>query len=127
MRTFSAASAVLLYLVVTPALAGGDATKGATVFKKCMACHAVDKPQNKTGPHMIGIVGRRVASVDGYSYSKAMLEFSKTTLTWDEATLNVYLENPRKTVAATKMAFAGLKKPDERADIIAYLKTVTTP
>jgi cytochrome c len=107
--------------------AEGDATKGAKAFNKCVACHSAKDATNKTGPHLLGIVGRAVASVPAYKYSPAMVEFAKTTLTWDEATLDTYLADPRKTIPGTKMALAPLKKPEERADLIAYLKTLAAP
>lgn len=113
-----------LLLMATQAIAEGDVAKGETLFKKCVACHAIDKPVNKSGPHLIAIVGRGVASVEGYKYSEAMTAHAATVPTWDEAGLNAYLENPKAVVAKTKMAFGGLKKPEERADLIAYLKTI---
>jgi cytochrome c len=88
-----------------------------------VACHAIGEPANKTGPHLVGIVGRPVASVEGYAFSEAMKEFAKTTPTWDEAILSTYLENPRKLVPKSKMAFPGLKKPEERDNLIAFLKS----
>jgi cytochrome c len=110
-------------LAAGPALADGDVAKGEQVFKKCMACHAVNDKANKVGPHLVGIVGRPVASVEGYSYSEAMKAYAATAAVWDEAALLAYIENPKALVAKTKMAFAGLKKEDERADLIAFLKT----
>jgi cytochrome c len=80
---------------------------------------------NKTGPHLVGIVGRAVASVEGFKYSDGMLEFAKTAGSWDEAKLDAYLADPKGFVPKNKMALAPQKKPEERADIIAYLKTIT--
>lgn len=88
-----------------------------------MACHSVAEKTNKIGPYLVGIVNRAVASVDTYKYSDAMKEYAASAKTWNEAALNVYLENPKAIVAKTKMAFPGLKKAEERADLIAYLKT----
>lgn len=115
---------LVLFLMTSPGLADPDIISGKNLFKKCMACHAVDKPTNKTGPHLVAIVGRAVASVEGVKYSDAMTAFATTVPIWDEVTLDAYLENPKAIVPKTKMAFVGLKKPDERADIIAYLKTI---
>lgn len=109
------------------AFAGGDAVKGETLFKKCVACHSATTATNKTGPHLLGIVGRAVAGVEGYSYSKAMKDHATTAVTWDEAKLDSYLTDPRKTVPGTKMALGPMKKPEERADLIAYLKTLVVP
>ena len=98
----------------------GDAVKGEKVFKKCKACHYVDTAKNKTGPHLVNIIGRAAGSVEGYKYSKAM---AASGLVWDEATLTEYLRAPKKYVKGTKMAFRGLKKDADIADVIEYLKT----
>ncbi|MBP1853349.1 c-type cytochrome [Rhizobium halophytocola] len=116
-----------LFLVAALALpaglahADGDPVAGAKVFKKCMACHTATEPKNKVGPTLMGVVGRPVASVDGYSYSKAMAAFGEGK-TWTEEELAAYLPKPKELVPGTKMAFAGLKKPDEIDNVIAYLK-----
>ncbi len=110
-------------LAAGPAQADGDAAKGEQVFKKCMACHTVNDKTNKVGPHLVGIVGRPVASVEDYKYSDDMKAYGAAGAVWDEAALQAYLEKPKAVVAKTKMAFAGLNKEDERADLIAFLKT----
>lgn len=113
------ASAVLF---AAPAHAEGDAANGEKVFAKCKACHEVEKGVNKVGPTLKGVVGRKAASVADYKYSEAMLAKGAEGVVWDEATLTAYLPDPKGFVPKTKMAFAGLKKPEEVADIIAYLK-----
>ncbi|MEP7173589.1 MAG: cytochrome c family protein [Aestuariivirga sp.] len=110
-------------LAAGSAQADGDVAKGEQVFKKCMACHTVNDKTNKVGPHLVGVVGRPVASVEGYAYSESMKAYAATGAVWDEAALHAYLEKPKAIVEKTKMAFAGLKKEDERADLIAFLKT----
>ena len=110
-------------LMMQAALAEGDALKGEKVFKKCMACHMATEPTNKVGPHLAGVVGRKVAAVEGFSYSEGMKEYAATGAVWDEATLTAYLESPKAIVPKTKMAFAGIKKQDEMVDLIAYLKS----
>jgi len=106
-------------MLATPALAG-DPAAGETVFKKCKACHGVEKEKHKTGPHLVNIMGRTAGKADGYKkYSKAMQE---SGIVWNEETLDAYLEAPKKYIKGTRMAFAGLKKADDRADVIAYLK-----
>ena len=77
---------------------------------------------NKVGPTLKGLVGRKAASVEGYKYSAAMIAKGAEGVVWDEATLTAYLPDPKGFVPKTKMAFAGLKKPEEVADVIAYLK-----
>lgn len=115
---------LLLVQVSGTAFADGDATKGEQVSKKCLACHDFAKPTNKTGPHLIGVIGRPVASVEGFKYSEAMTAYAVKVPVWDDAMLGAYLENPRAVVVGTRMSFVGLKKVDERADLIAYLKSI---
>ena len=96
------------------------AYSGEDTYKKCVACHTIDKGgRNGVGPNMHGVVGRAVASVEGYNYSAAMKAKGGV---WDEAALDAYLENPRKAVVGTKMSFAGLNNADERKALIEYLK-----
>ncbi len=98
--------------------AGGDMA-GAKVFKKCKSCHKLDQSgKNGTGPNLWGVVGRQVASVEGFRYSDALKGKGGT---WDEAALDAFLADPKKAVPGTKMTFAGLKKPEDRAAVIAYL------
>lgn len=121
MMKLSIAAGVALLALTTIASAEGDVAKGEKVFKKCAACHAVGPDaKNKVGPLMNGIVGRAVASVEGFKYSPAMTEFGAGKV-WDEATLSGYLANPKGFVPKNKMAFVGLKKEDELKDVIAYL------
>ena len=105
-----------------PAFAEGDAAKGEKVFVACKACHEVAKGVNKVGPTLKGVVGRKVAALPDYKYSEAMMAKGAAGAMWDEATLAVYLPNPKAFVPKTKMAFAGVKKPEQVADLIAYLK-----
>jgi cytochrome c len=110
-------------MAATPAFADGDAAAGEKVFIKCKACHENEQGVNKIGPTLKGIVGRKGASVEGYAYSDGAKAKAAEGLVWDEATLAAYLPDPRAYVPGTKMAFAGLKSPQEVADVIAYLKT----
>lgn len=110
-------------LIASPVWADGDVAKGENAFKKCMACHTATAKTNKVGPYLMGVVGRPIASAENYQYSDAMKEYAASAKTWDEQHLNTYLENPKAVVPKTKMAFPGLKKPEERTDLIAYLKT----
>ena len=109
-------------VVKTSSTSGGDMA-GAKVFRKCKACHKLDQSgKNGTGPNLWGVVGRAVASVEGFNYSDALKGKGGT---WDEASLDAYLANPKKAVPGTKMSFAGLKSAEDRAAVIAYLAART--
>ena len=105
--------------MAAPVIAG-EVAKGEKVFRKCKACHYMDKEKNKTGPHLVNIIGRAAGAVEGYKYSKAM---AGSGLVWDEATMAGFLSKPKKYLKGTKMVFAGLRKESDIADVIAYLKT----
>ncbi|MFA9231019.1 MAG: cytochrome c family protein [Microgenomates group bacterium] len=98
-----------------------DAAAGEKVFGKCKACHKVDG-SNGTGPHLNGVVNRNKGSVEGFGYSEAILALN--TAVWSPENLNGFLENPKKYMPGTKMSFAGLGKPEDRANVIAYLATL---
>ena len=99
----------------------GDAAKGETAFITCKTCHAVEAGTNKIGPSLAGIVGRKAGTVAGFNYTPANRD---SGITWTEAKLFQYLENPQRVVPKTKMAFAGIPDPQKRADVIAYLSTL---
>lgn len=121
MKLMTVMLATAVTLSAGAALADGDAKAGALVFKKCGACHTATEATNKVGPSLMGIVGRPVATVEGYNYSPAMKTFGEVK-TWDEATLAGYLADPKGVVKGTKMSFVGLKKAEDVANVIAYLK-----
>lgn len=100
--------------------AAADASKGEGVFRKCQACHKVEDGANGTGPHLYGIVGRAVDSVDGYSYSGALEEVVDV---WTPEHLNEFLTNPKGYAPGTKMGFSGLPKIEDRANLIAWLES----
>ncbi len=105
---------------VTFASLTGDAAKGEKVFGQCKTCHVAEKGVNRVGPSLWAVVGRTAGSIADYKYSPAN---KNSGLVWSDTQLFTYLEAPQKVVPGTKMAFAGLKKPQDRADVIAYLKT----
>lgn len=100
-------------------LATGDAASGQRVFRQCMACHVVEQPQNRVGPSLNGIIGRTAGTVEGFRYSPAN---ANSGVTWTEENLFAYLENPRQFIPGTTMAFIGLRNPQQRADVIAYIR-----
>ncbi|MGL4810738.1 MAG: c-type cytochrome [Beijerinckiaceae bacterium] len=115
-RLVIAAAAVLT--VVAPAQAQ-DAAAGEKIFAQCRACHQVgESAKNGVGPVLNGIMGRKSGSVEGYNYTDAN---KNSGLTWDEATMMSYLENPKAKIPGTKMVYAGLKEEQRRKDLIAYL------
>ncbi len=103
--------------------AAGDPAAGKKVFNKCKACHFADKEKNKVGPYLKGVVGRKAAAVEGFKYSDAMKAKAAEGLVWTEENLKAYLAAPKKFVPGNKMAFVGLKKDKDIADVIAYLKS----
>jgi len=103
-----------------------DAEKGANVFKRCAACHTAEKGgANKVGPHLWDVLDRPAASVEGFGYSAAMKEFGAAGNKWDYEHLNKFLTSPKGYIKGTAMGFAGDKKDNERADLIAYLRSLS--
>jgi cytochrome c len=111
-----------LVALATSQSSAQDAAAGEKVFAKCKACHVADVDQNKVGPSLKGLIGRTAGTHEGFKYSPAMIAAGQAGLVWDEAHLADYLTNPREKVKGTKMAFPGLKNPDDIANVIAYLK-----
>ena len=122
MNSWALAALLAAVAVATPATA--QAVDGKKLFtSRCGVCHwdpAKPGEQVRMGPSLTGLIGRKAGTHPKFTrYSKAMKEYGKP---WTEASLNTYLDNPRKVVPGTNMAFAGLKKPEERAAVVAYLK-----
>lgn len=112
---------VVAVFLASGAAQAGDVEKGKKVFKKCSACHLVDKEKHKTGPHLVNLFGREAGSLESYKkYSKAI---KASGIIWDEETLDGFLTKPKAYLKGTRMAYAGLKKEADRANVIAYLKT----
>lgn len=112
--------ASLSLLVASVAQAAGDAAEGEKVFKRaCATCHIVTKEGPKRlGPSLFEIAGRKTGTVEGFRYSEAN---KNANIVWSPETLEPYLADPKKVVPGTIMAFAGLKKAEDRANVIAYL------
>ena len=105
-------------------LASADATKGAAGVKACAACHDFTKGgPNKTGPNLYGIVGRNHGVHEGFAYSDALK--AKAAEPWSYEQLDAFLKAPKEAIPGNKMAFGGVKKDQARADIIAYLATLS--
>ncbi len=104
-------------------LALGSVENGMKVFKKCAACHSIAKDgKNKIGPALWGVIGRKTGSLSDYKYSKALLAYGKE---WSFEEMNGFLIKPKDWIKGTKMAYAGLKKEDERASVILYLNSMS--
>ena len=116
-------TAAALIALAAPAFAG-DAGKGESEFKKCKACHMVGEgAKNRVGPELNGIVGRVMGSVEGFKYSDPMMAKNAEGATWSEDDLDAFLAKPKDYLPGTKMSFPGLKKEDDRENVIAYLET----
>lgn len=109
-------------LSITGTATAADPANGEKVFKRCGACHVVNKEQNKVGPHLVGVIGRKAGSVEGYKYSAAMQAKGEEGLVWNSEELHAYLEDPKGYIPKNKMAFPGLKKQSDRDDVVAYLE-----
>jgi cytochrome c len=108
-------------------LASADIGAGETAYRKCQACHTIDEGgANRVGPNLWDIVNRPIAGHEGFAYSGAMREFSEGgTVVWDYDHLDHFLTSPRGLVRGTAMSFAGIRNPAERADLIAYMRTLS--
>lgn len=111
-------------VLAVPSLADTDAeARGEEVFSLCSGCHEVGQgAENGVGPHLNGLFGRRAAAIDGFAYSDSMRRAGADGLTWTYRTLDAYLENPRSLVSGTRMSFDGLEDPQERADVMVWLR-----
>lgn len=115
---------LLALTLTTPAFASGDAASGEKVFRKCKACHAVgEDAKNKVGPTLNGIIGAAAGSNPDFKYSDALMAMAGDGLVWTEEEMAAFLTKPKEYMPKTKMSFAGLRKEDDVADVIAYLAT----
>ncbi len=113
-----------LWNVVAGPVAAAEPAAGEKLFKKCVACHNPDKDgKRKIGPNLWDVVERPVASAEGFAYSNALKE--KSGETWSYDNLDAFLKRPKDWAPGTKMSFAGLKKPEQRAAVIAYLRSLS--
>lgn len=111
---------------IAPLMASASPDKGEAIFKRCQACHDGTKGgPNKVGPNLWGVVGRPIASHPGFSYSAGMKKFAEEHKNWTYQLISEFITEPRKEVPGTAMGFAGLPKPEERADLLSYLRTLS--
>ncbi len=109
---------------IVPLLAAADPASGEKVAKKCAACHSFDEGgPNKVGPNLYDLVNRPIASHEGFSYSDVLTGMSGDTWTYEN--LNAFLAKPKDFAPGTKMSFAGLSKVGDRADLVAWLRTLS--
>lgn len=121
----TAAGAATDVAPIADRLKTADAAAGEKTAKVCTACHSfANTGDNKVGPGLWEVVNRKPGTHEGFKYSQGMTTFGETH-TWDFATLDIYLTNPKAEVPGNKMAFAGLKKPEDRANVIAYLRSLS--
>ena len=115
----SQAAEVIEKVDIAAIMALGDVSSGEKIFKKCVACHSINKGgKNKIGPALYNVVGRAVGGVDDYKYSKTLASYGKN---WTFEELNGFLQKPASYLKGTKMSYAGLRKEKDRASIIKYL------
>ncbi|HEX6959116.1 MAG TPA: cytochrome c family protein [Ferrovibrio sp.] len=120
-RIYATAAVAAAILATSPArAASGDPARGEQIYQRCIACHSLER--NRTGPKHCGLFGRRAGSVPGYAYSRAM---AKSGIIWDEKSLDRFLANPLTALPGTKMGYAGIRDAQERADLIAWLRSAT--
>ncbi len=122
-KSLALSTAFAIGLGAVPALAQ-DTAKGKRLFKRCAACHTLEEGgKNKVGPNLFGILGRQIATAENFRFSNA---FKELDFAWDEAKMDEFILAPKKMIPGTKMAFPGLRKEQDRADLIAYLMEATT-
>jgi cytochrome c len=122
-RHLRASVFVLIAVSAHPAHAGGDAARGADLFRQnCSSCHSQERGQNQIGPSLFSVVGRAAASVADFSYSAAM---KRSGIVWTPDQLMAYLKAPRKYVPGVKMMFPGLSDENDRENVVAFLATLT--
>jgi len=120
---YTALPAVAIDATDTTLSSGGDAVKGKRLFNRCRACHNLTATaRTRIGPNLDSLFGRKAGAAEGFKYSKALQE---ADFDWSEGALDSWLAQPRKFLPGNKMAFAGLRKEQDRKDLMAYLRVAT--
>jgi cytochrome c len=120
MFRYCAAAMAALALAV-PGARAQDAMRGRVLYEGCAPCHKLEPSSSEQGPTLIGIIGRKAAALEDFRYSRAIM---RANIVWDEATLDAYLADTQAYIAGTRMPFGGIPEKTERADLIAFLKTL---
>ena len=125
LRFLLVASVVGLAATAPANAAAGNAEAGKKVFAKCAVCHGIGEKKGAVGPSLNNVIGRKAGTQADFvkRYSKQMIAAGAGGLVWNEAEISTYVSDPKKKIPGNKMAFAGLKNPQEIADVVAYIKT----
>ena len=122
-KQFSRATfSMVIFLIALSSANAADLKKGKKVFNKCKACHTLVENKHRIGPSLHGIYGRKAGVASKYRFSRAMKKAGDNGLVWDDKSLARYLSKPRSFIKGTKMAFAGIKKPSDMENLLAFLK-----
>ncbi len=113
---------MIMFLIALSSASAADLKKGKKVFNKCKACHTLVENKHRIGPSLHGIYGRKAGVASKYKFSRAMKKAGNSGLVWDDKSLAKYLSKPRSFIKGTKMAFAGIKKPRDMENLLAFLK-----
>ena len=113
---------MVMLLIALSSASAADLKKGKKVFNKCKACHTLVENKHRIGPSLHGIYGRKAGVASKYKFSRAMKKAGNSGLVWDDKSLAKYLSKPRSFIKGTKMAFAGIKKPRDMENLLAFLK-----
>lgn len=123
MKTFRLALAALVLTVSSASAQDGDPERGAMVFRKCQACHAIGPDaRHKVGPHLNDLFGRRAGGLEDFQYSQGLRRAGLDGMVWNRDKLDIYLDNPKNLVSGTNMRFRGLKDVQDRHDVIVFLR-----
>ena len=127
MRNITIIAAAMFAASTVPALSEGDVAKGEAVFKRCSACHAIGEgAKNRVGPQLNGIIGRAAGGDPDYAYSAAMKKAGEDGLVWTPEELRNFLSAPKKKIPGNKMALAGISKPGDLDNLIAYIESAAS-